>query len=40
MLLYLSDDYLLGIMFWLIAGGVGFWLLLRLRGQGAASRSG
>ncbi len=33
MLLYLSDDYLLGIMFWLIAGGVGFWLLLRLRGQ-------
>lgn len=33
MLLYLSDGYLLGMALWLIAGGVGFWLLLRLRGQ-------
>lgn len=33
MLLYLSDGYLLGMVLWLIAGGVGFWLLLRLRGQ-------
>lgn len=33
MLLYLSDGYLLGMALWLIAGGVGFWMLLRLRGQ-------
>ncbi len=33
MLLYLSDGYLWGMVFWLIAGGVGFWSLLRLRGQ-------
>lgn len=33
MLLYLSDGYLLGMVLWLLAGGVGFWLLLRLRGQ-------
>lgn len=33
MLLYLSDGYLLGMSLWLIAGAVGFWLLLRLRGQ-------
>ena len=32
MLLFLSDGYLWGMVFWLIAGGVGFWLLLRLRG--------
>ncbi len=33
MLLYLSDGYLLGMVLWLIAGGVGFWSLLRLRSQ-------
>lgn len=33
MLLYLSDGYLLGMSLWLIAGVIGFWLLLRLRGQ-------
>ena len=30
-LLYLSDRYLTGMALWLIAGGVSFWLLLRLR---------
>ena len=33
MLLYLADSYLYGMLAWLLAGGVGFWLLLRLRGQ-------
>lgn len=33
MLLYLSDGYFYGMSLWLIAGGVSFWLLLRLRGQ-------
>ncbi len=33
MLLYLADRYLYGMLAWLIAGGVVFWLLLRLRGQ-------
>lgn len=32
MLLYLSDEYFYGMLLWLIAGGVSFWLLLRLRG--------
>lgn len=32
-LLYLSDGYLFGMVLWLIAGGVVFWTLLRLRGQ-------
>ena len=31
MLLYLSDGYVNGMLVWLIAGGVSFWLLLRLR---------
>ena len=30
-LLYLSDGYLTGMLLWLIAGGLTFWLLLRLR---------
>ncbi len=31
MLLYLSDGYVNGMLLWLMAGGVIFWLLLRLR---------
>ena len=40
MFLYLSDGYLYGMLAWLIAGAVGFWLLLRLRGlwRGQAKR--
>src|SRR5438093_11991175 len=30
-LLYLSDGYLTGMLLWLVAGGLAFWLLLRLR---------
>jgi hypothetical protein len=31
LLLFLSDRYLIGMSLWLVAGGVTFWLLLRLR---------
>src|SRR5712691_7550287 len=30
-LLYLSDGYVTGMLLWLMAGGLAFWLLLRLR---------
>ena len=31
LLLFLSDRYLIGMALWLVAGGLSFWLLLRLR---------
>ena len=33
MFVYLADGYFYGMLTWLLAGGVGFWMLLRLRGQ-------